>query len=42
MWGRVTSIEVIMIMKFDMIGNKVFDVGSDTSGNLIFQKVLQN
>ena len=33
MWGWVTSIEVIMVMKFDMVGNEVFDVESDTFGN---------
>ena len=40
MWGWVTSIEVIMIMKFDMICNKVFDVESDTFGNPVLDTVV--
>ena len=40
MWGWVTSIEVIMIMKFDMICNKVFDVESDTFGNPVLYTVV--
>ena len=40
MWGWVTSIEVIMVMKFDMVGNEVFDVESDTFGNPVLYTVV--
>ena len=40
MWGWVTSIEVIMIMKFEIVGNEVFDVESDTFGNPVLYTVV--